>query len=794
MTELTQTTDPNTPNSPNSPNSPNTPKPDTQKREVLSDEKWHDSLAATPQSRKILEYMKHVEGMLNHGHLGVECPADQCITFRKMIIRALETSETPFGLPKKLPKFIAMMNLCGERMLCFTEDDHLFRGFGHSTKPRMNSWAASNMLHLIKYQREHPECSLLLTYASPFQVDMENLWWDVRALTRDPETLKVTDGMMAYQSTQDQPRPHEPTQSIYNDVALLDSQINAYAAAVRAFDLDILQRLDNVDDGGGSGGSGGSDAHQVTQLKMMALNLITRETTLREEHKKQLDKERQGFEAEKLAAVQAVEGEVAKTYSQDLEKRMEELHNKAREEMSNTLCALEEKEKLLKLRDAVWKKDKSMLDDLKRKLCEKDKEILDLKKKVSVSATREQTIETQAQAQLQAQLSALREEYDRDYERKKQQAIMRERQSAEAKAEEEAKKTQDTIQQLTLQIDRMTECENGDINDLKSQIRGCRFREFVYRLGSIRSANELQKLKAKVEKAMCDASKEKEVNTLETVPEEVSSPTLSPTPSPSPELRSEVKWRQTHMTVEEETKLLSLQTEYVTLNDQYEALKHEHEQLKQELGNQDASMETTAATESVANLGNFVNSAQVPNPAAPMAQQSPTDAQHSQKSVVVGQGNSQDVEGEYPSNEFRDENLECVIQSGLTAFRQLIDTARNSVVNRQLKERLQTEVQIMKEQYHLHSMGSMQMQSMQPIQSIPPITQLPQMQGMQQIPMQQMQMQQHPMQQMQMQQIPMQPMQPMQSAPHSNRASRPKPRHANAQFAGHSAPQFFMQH
>lgn len=211
---------------------------EAQERETL----WMETLNTTPTGKKLCDYLGHVTSVLDDGPLGIECPIDQAVTFRRVLIRALEKNAKPFGLPKKLPKFIAMVQMCGERLLLTTDLSQLFQLLAHCpSNPRANSDAINAMYTMIKYQEENPECSLLLTYSAPFQVDLSHMWWDVRTLRRSAETLKVTDGEMAYQIGQNKCRPIGCTSVLESDIsnATLEREIEAFKQHISAIDLDV---------------------------------------------------------------------------------------------------------------------------------------------------------------------------------------------------------------------------------------------------------------------------------------------------------------------------------------------------------------------------------------------------------------------------------------------------------------------------------------------------------------------------------------------------------------------------
>ena len=210
--------------------------------EQESESQWMEGLTQSHTGRKVCDYLGHLTSVLDDGDLSLECPIDQAVSFRRVLIRALERHSAPFGMPKKLPKFIAMVQLNGERMLLTPEISQLFKLLAHApASKRAHTDAISSMMSMIKYREEHPECTLLMTYSAPFQVTLTNLWWDVRTLRRDPETLKVIDGEMAYQIGQKSCRAIGCTSALENDSSAetLEREVRAFEENISAVNLDI---------------------------------------------------------------------------------------------------------------------------------------------------------------------------------------------------------------------------------------------------------------------------------------------------------------------------------------------------------------------------------------------------------------------------------------------------------------------------------------------------------------------------------------------------------------------------
>ena len=233
---------------------------------------WVAALRRTVPGRHVLEYLSHIECIQSApvGGVGLECPVDCCTTYRRVLVRALEQKQAPFGLPRKLPRFVAVVNLAGRRMLLTSDKPTLFQLMCHSVLGTGNgrdcaggpvatsaSAAAAaaaaaatavvdaGVNKLFEYQERHPETTLLLTYAAPFQVEMNNLFWDLRTMVRTDDG-KVVDGQLTYQIGQTSARSVAPTRAAESAIGdeLLKRQIDKFGESMGAIDLDI----DVVDD------------------------------------------------------------------------------------------------------------------------------------------------------------------------------------------------------------------------------------------------------------------------------------------------------------------------------------------------------------------------------------------------------------------------------------------------------------------------------------------------------------------------------------------------------------------
>lgn len=204
-------------------------------------QQWISTLEQTQAGRLLCEHMSHVNAALRATMVHVECPIDQTTTFRRVLMRGLRGPSMPFGLPVKLPKFIAMVNICGKRMLLTSEIDVLFKMLAHTPHGESGNRALFVALGALFGAREElPECSLLMTYSLPFQVELQSLYWEIRTLRKLPDGSYV-DGELSYGLMDSKPHKVASTTSRETDTAVdeLDAQVATFARHVAAQDLDV---------------------------------------------------------------------------------------------------------------------------------------------------------------------------------------------------------------------------------------------------------------------------------------------------------------------------------------------------------------------------------------------------------------------------------------------------------------------------------------------------------------------------------------------------------------------------
>ena len=246
-------------------------------------QQWLSALEHTPTGKQLLDYLAHVEGVCNSPESGVECPVDQATTFRRVLVSALDKHTTPFGLPRTLPKFMAVCSLAGRRMLLTTELPVLFQLLAHSPNgARCAQSCMAAMKTILEYQCAHPGVSLLMTYSLPFQMDMPNIYWDVRTLRR-MENGRIKDGELGYVLGEPKPVRLACTSGPpgASDEGALMAMIDAFGRNMRAIDLDITVDSD-------AQSIEGIVSERVDRLEQMVTMLKTDRRRLQTAHREEL--------------------------------------------------------------------------------------------------------------------------------------------------------------------------------------------------------------------------------------------------------------------------------------------------------------------------------------------------------------------------------------------------------------------------------------------------------------------------------------------------------------------------
>jgi hypothetical protein len=254
--------------------------------------KWIKDLSSTPVGKRIVDYIAHVDGALRSPDVITECPLDVCVTFRRVLMHGLATQKQPFGLPKRLPKFIAIVSLCGSRLMLTSETASLFQLLAHSPCGRDScERCIEGVKTMISFQQANPEMSLVLTYALPFQVEFNALFWEIRSVSRVGNL--VIDGQLAYQIGEARARPTGCTRALEleSSTALLDAQVAALSRNLTAICIDAPlddAETASTEETSTSPNTKGSTVERLAKLETMCAMLQASRKQMLEEHRLEL--------------------------------------------------------------------------------------------------------------------------------------------------------------------------------------------------------------------------------------------------------------------------------------------------------------------------------------------------------------------------------------------------------------------------------------------------------------------------------------------------------------------------
>lgn len=155
------------------------------------DHEFMQALNTSGPGKRIVEYMIATDTLIKSGSAG--CGVEETALFRVNLCRALKENARACGLPSPLPKVVAVLNLAGQRMLVYTSNVNLILLLVYTnpeTTPRIRRG-----LDAVLKSAEAKDSSLLLCLSQPWQAGVQNMFWELRTLTRDADSdVKIADG------------------------------------------------------------------------------------------------------------------------------------------------------------------------------------------------------------------------------------------------------------------------------------------------------------------------------------------------------------------------------------------------------------------------------------------------------------------------------------------------------------------------------------------------------------------------------------------------------------------------
>lgn len=205
-------------------------------------QRWIAGLSASPAGQKLLDHLAHVDAA---PHIKTSSAVEQVMTFRRVFMHALKNNPTPFGIPKKTPKFIAIVNFSGEQLLLYSSNSSLVSLL--SVGATSSASSVEGVQQIIAKASMQPNCSVLMCYSLPFQMGIDAAYWDCRILTRTGNTFD--DGDLActiWNGSASRTASTVSSESQRQDV--LDAQVDSFQSSIKACDIDMaFEKIEGVD-------------------------------------------------------------------------------------------------------------------------------------------------------------------------------------------------------------------------------------------------------------------------------------------------------------------------------------------------------------------------------------------------------------------------------------------------------------------------------------------------------------------------------------------------------------------
>lgn len=288
-------------------------------------EKWLAGLATSRAGQKLMSHLSHTEAA---PHMRNSSGFEEASAFRRILIHALSKKPNPFGLPKKLPKYVAIVNFSGERLLMYSNNACLVAFLTMGADGLHPS--AAGVQKILDHAVATPSCSVLLSYSLPFQQGVDSAFWEVRTLVRshaDAAPTGVDDSYLVCTNWDKTATKGTATQVAESQrVDILDRQMDAFALDLRACDLDMgIQPIEGVCP------SRVFDEKDGKLMKMISV-LKNERRKLQEDHRQEIDDIKKKYEMD-LQKTNMVVGESFKkqaSESDSMQDRVTQAENEVR--------------------------------------------------------------------------------------------------------------------------------------------------------------------------------------------------------------------------------------------------------------------------------------------------------------------------------------------------------------------------------------------------------------------------------------------------------------------------------
>jgi len=236
-------------------------------RSEQADAEWFRRLCTGRNRARVLQnHLASIESRLDSN--GAQAAIDQAVHNREAFLATLHHSlanNAPFpcGLASRIPKYVAIVNLSGKRLLLTSDNDILVRALC-ARSSRSTPRALAEQIHRFVLWIE---CALspvtgsaapttafvLITYSLPWQAGLDAAYWEINTAaisTRDDGKRLVMDRHIALSSLSDDTFSARPTLSAR---AIDDATRGAFATQYVATNLDAHDDAHMADDEDGEG-------------------------------------------------------------------------------------------------------------------------------------------------------------------------------------------------------------------------------------------------------------------------------------------------------------------------------------------------------------------------------------------------------------------------------------------------------------------------------------------------------------------------------------------------------------
>lgn len=201
---------------------------------------WIDSIPPTADSLLLREHLSNVDVWLNNS-TRTSSAIQQIAELRRCFLHCLREDARCCGLPAKLPRCIAILNLSGDLRMIYS-DCCMLAAVLALAGPQAVASANESVEAVLKFA-EKRNTSVLVTFALPWQAGVASIAWEVRTLERrdcvdGPST--VLDGAMVAASSLEGARgPVRATLEAPYAKRVPAASLAVFKQQFRASDLDV---------------------------------------------------------------------------------------------------------------------------------------------------------------------------------------------------------------------------------------------------------------------------------------------------------------------------------------------------------------------------------------------------------------------------------------------------------------------------------------------------------------------------------------------------------------------------